>query len=141
MVGGGIVLSPPLLFIIMKEDFTNYDIKPEGFLNYLRYYGQHFNQKLFNFICKQFGKVEYTKEKIDSLLQNASINIDNAKLYDTAVLANWCKHTLFGSSIIDERHLLLFIKDIYEKEGDLVFNRWYADMAKQGIPIDWEEMI
>lgn len=23
----------------------------------------------------------------------------------------------------------------------LVFNRWYADMCRQGIPIDWHEFI
>ena len=29
----------------------------------------------------------------------------------------------------------------FEKEGDLIFNRWYADMAKRGVPIEWEDMI
>jgi hypothetical protein len=47
----------------------------------------------------------------------------------------------YGSSISDEKHFVLFIKDIFDKEGNLIFNRWYADMAKQGIPIEWEEMI
>lgn len=56
-------------------------------------------------------------------------------------VANWCKSTLYGSSISDEKHLALFVKDIFDKEGDLVFNRWYADMAKLGIPIEWENMI
>lgn len=125
----------------MKEDFTNYDIKPEDFLNYLRYYGQHFNQKLCNFACEQIGKMEYSKEKVDQLLVNSQINLTNAKLYDATVLANWCKNRLFNSSIVDERHLVLFLKDMFEKEGDLIFNRWYADMAKQGVPINWEEMI
>lgn len=125
----------------MKEDFTNYDIKPEDFLNYLRYYGQHFNQKLCNFACEQIGKMEYSKEKVDQLLANSQINLANAKLYDAVVLANWCKNRLFNSSIVDERHLVLFLKDMFEKEGDLIFNRWYADMAKQGVPINWEEMI
>lgn len=125
----------------MKEDFTNYDIKPEDFLNYLRYYGQHFNQKLCNFACEQIGKMEYSKEKVDQLLANSQINLTNAKLYDATVLANWCKNRLFNSSIVDERHLVLFLKDMFEKEGDLIFNRWYADMAKQGVPINWEEMI
>lgn len=35
----------------------------------------------------------------------------------------------------------LFLKDIFDKENDLIFNRWYADAAKLGIPIDWGEMI
>ena len=38
-------------------------------------------------------------------------------------------------------HLNLFIKDILEKEEDLVFNRWYADISKKCIPIEWNEII
>ena len=125
----------------MKEDFTEYDIKPKGFLNYLRYYGPHFNKKLCEFACSNLEKKEYTKEKLDQLLQAYNIQIKNSKLLDYVYLANWCKSVLYGSSIIDEKHLALFIKDILDKEGDLVFNRWYADMAKLGIPIEWEDML
>jgi hypothetical protein len=32
--------------------------------------------------------------------------------------------------LADDKHLALFIKDIFDKEGDLVFNRWFADIAK-----------
>lgn len=125
----------------MKEDFTNYDIKPEGFVNYLRYYGQHFNKKLCDFACKQMNKKEYSKDKLDTLLQSYNIELPNAKLHDAVYIANWCVNTLYGSSIADEKHLILFIKDLFNKESDLIFNRWYADMAKQGIPIEWEDMI
>lgn len=125
----------------MKEDFTNYDIKPEGFVNYLRYYGQHFNKKLCDFACKQMNKKEYSKDKLDTLLQSYNIELPNAKLHDAVYIANWCVNTLYGSSIADEKHLILFIKDLFNKESDLIFNRWYADMAKQGISIEWEDMI
>ena len=125
----------------MKEDFTNYDIRPEGFINYLRYYGQHFNKKLCDFACKQMNKKEYSKDKLDTLLQSYNIELPNAKLHDAVYIANWCVNTLYGSSIADEKHLILFIKDLFNKESDLIFNRWYADMAKQGIPIEWEDMI
>lgn len=125
----------------MKEDFTNYDIRPEGFINYLRYYGQHFNKKLCDFACKQMNKKEYSKDKLDTLLQSYNIELPNAKLHDAVYIANWCVNTLYGSSIADEKHLILFIKDMFNKESDLIFNRWYADMAKQGIPIEWEDMI
>lgn len=125
----------------MKEDFTIYDIKPEGFINYLRYYGQHFNKKLCEFACKQMSRQDYSKEKVDMLLKANNIEIPNAKLYDTIYVANWCKNIFYGSSISDERHLVLFLKDIFTKESDLVFNRWYADTVKQGIPIEWDDMI
>lgn len=125
----------------MKEDFTEYDIKPQGFINYLRYYGPHFNKKLCDFACDQLPKKDYTKDKLDALLQQYNITIKNAKLYDIVYVANWCKSILYGSSISDEKHLVLFIKDIFDKESELVFNRWYADIAKQGIPVEWEDVI
>ena len=125
----------------MREDFTEYDIKPEGFINYLRYYGLHFNKKLCEFACKQMQEREYSKEKLDALLQSHNIEIQNAKLHDAVYVANWCRNVFYGSSIADEKHFVLFIKDIFDKESDFVFNRWYADMAKQGIPIEWEDMI
>ena len=67
--------------------------------------------------------------------------IQGGKLYDAVYVANWCKSYLYGSSISDEKHFILFIKDILDKQGHLLFNRWYADMAKQGIPIEWSDMI
>ena len=83
----------------MKEDFTEYDIKPKGFLNYLRYYGSHFNTKLCKFACSNLEKADYTKEKLDQLLQAYNIQIKNSKLLDYLYIANWCKSTLYGSSI------------------------------------------
>ena len=123
------------------EDYTEYDIKPQAFLNYLRYYGPHFNRKLCDFACQRFARRDFSKENLDSMLQTYSIQLTNNKLYDYVYLTNWCKNILFGSSITDEKHLLLFIKDILDKESQFIFNRWYADMAKSGIPIDWEQMI
>lgn len=125
----------------MKEDFTEYDIKPEGFINYLRYYGPHFNKKLCEFACKHLDKIDYTKEKLDLLLQANKVELKNAKLHDAVYVANWAKSIFFGSGISDEKHLVLFIKDLFDKEGDLIFNRWYADIAKKGIPIEWEDMV
>lgn len=125
----------------MKEDFTEYDIKPEAFINYLKYYGSHFNKKLCEFACKSFSKVEYNKEKLDVLLKAYNIELKNAKLHDGVYIANWAKNTFYGSSLADEKHLALFLKDLFEKDGDLIFNRWYADSAKLGIPIEWEDMI
>lgn len=125
----------------MTEDFTQYDIKPEGFLNYLRYYGLHFNKKLCEFACSNLQKRDYTKEKLDQLLTSHNIELKKGRLYDYVYVANWCKSIFYGSSIIDEKHLILFLKDYIDKEGDLIFNRWYADIAKLGIPIEWEDMI
>ena len=49
-----------------------------------------------------------------------------------------------GSSIIDEKHLALYVKDVIDDEDGydgIVFNRWYADTVVQGIPIEWDDML
>ena len=125
----------------MNQDFTEYDIKPQNFVNYLRYYGPHFNKKLCEYACSFLPKKECTKEALDTLLKQYGVDIKEAKLYDIVYAANWCKSVFYGSSISDEKHFVLFLKDIFEKEGDLFFNRWYADTAKRGIPIEWDDMI
>lgn len=134
-------LPPIFIYTTMKEDFTEYDVKPKAFVNYLRYYGPHFNKKLCDFACEQFERAEYSKEKLDILLQAHKIELKDAKLQDAVYVANWAKSMFYGSGIPDEKHLVLFIKDIFEKEGELIFNRWYADMAKLGIPVEWDEMV
>ena len=113
----------------MKQDFTEYDIKPESFLNYLRYYGPHFNRKLSEFACSCIGKQEFSKEQLDNLLQSHNIEIPNAKLYDIVYVANWCRNVFYGSSIQDEKHFVLFIKDIFEI-GSYTFIEWQDNFKK-----------
>lgn len=50
-----------------KTDLTQFDIKPEAMVNYLRYNGPHFNKKLLDFAISKMedknGKLTpYTKE-------------------------------------------------------------------------------
>lgn len=50
----------------------------------------------------------------------------------------------FGSSIKDEQHLALFVKDyIDDSDGydTIAFTRFYADCIGKGIIINWEDMI
>ena len=49
-----------------------------------------------------------------------------------------------GSNIVDEKHLAMYIKDVIDDKqryDRIVFNRWYADMVIQDIPIEWEDML
>ena len=49
-----------------------------------------------------------------------------------------------GSSIPDEKHLAQYVKDVIDDEDGydgIVFNRWYADTVRIGIPIEWDEML
>ena len=78
------------------------------------------------------------------MLTRHNVKLENNQLYDYLFVANMCKADFLGSSIIDELHLTLYIKDVIDDADaydGLVFNRWYADMCRKGIVIDWEEML
>lgn len=136
-----------------KTDLTQYDIKPEGLINYLRYNGPHFSKKLLEFAVSKMTVRRagaesplqpYTKEQVDNIVRVNNIKLDNNQLYDYVYVANMCKADFLGSSITNESQLAKYIKDVIDDiDGydGIVFNRWYADMSRKGIVIDWEEMI
>ena len=136
-----------------RQSLTQYDEYPREMLKYLRQYGPHFNRKLYEFAVSRMYKMSngveqkiapYTKEAANNLLASFGIEVKHAQLYDAAYVASMCKADFLGSSVIDEHHLALYIKDVIDDvdaPDGLVFNRWYADMCYMGIAIDWETMI
>lgn len=60
------------------------------------------------------------------------------------VLEEVCGADYYGSSITDEKHFALYIKDTIDDEdaGDgTTMRRWYATMVANGTMVDWEEFI
>ena len=128
----------------MRLDF--YDERPKSMKRYLKYYGEHFNKKLCEFAISKMkhGKPSSPKEKVDEGLSKYSVDLKHNKLYDYVYVYNMGNNDFLGSSIIDERHLALYVKDVIDDEDGydgIVFNRWYADTVIQGIPIEWEDML
>lgn len=138
---------------MLNTDLTQYDIKPESMINYLRYNGPHFNKKLCDFaVSKMYKKVgavltpitPMSKDEVDRILKDNGVTIKGGQLYDYVFVANMCKADFYGSSIVDNMHMAKYIKDVLDDDDaydGIVFNRWYADMCRKGIVIDWEEMI
>lgn len=137
-----------------RDSLDSYDIRPEGMTNYLRYNGLHFNHKMCDFAVKNMtksgvnGKEEklnpLSKEQVDVILAKYNVTLKNNQLYDYVYIANMVKADFYGSSIEDDKHLALYVKDVIEDidgPDGFIFNRWYADMCRAGISIDWEEMI
>lgn len=134
-------------------DLSQYDIKPKYMLNYIRYYGYHFNKALCEFAVSKMYKKQgdskvkitaYSKEEVDNLLKRYNIKLDNKKGYDYVYVANMCKADFLGSSVPNEQYLAKYIKDVIDDPDGydgLVFYRWYADACKTGTIIDWEDMI
>ena len=113
---------------------------------YLKYYGKHFNKKLCEFAVSlmDHGKTPVEKETVENILKKHNVILKYNELYDHVYVYNMGNNDFLGSSVPDEAHLALYVKDVIDdKDGfdGIVFNRWYADTVRLGIPIDWEEMI
>lgn len=67
--------------LMHRTNFTDYDEKPEGMINYMRYYGPHFSKRLCEFavslMTKEDGKPikPFSKEEVRNMLQTAGITL------------------------------------------------------------------
>ena len=126
-----------------------YDKRPEAMVNYLSHYGWHFNKKMCEFAVSKMKKdgkriSPICKDKVEELLKAYDIKLDNDILYDAVYVVNMARADFYGSSIPDEKHLAMFIKDYLDDEdgyNGIVFSRFYIDTVKKGLPIDWEGML
>jgi len=88
---------------------------------------------------KKEGKITpLTKEGIDELLKKNNIVLKNKHGYDYVFAANMCLADYLGSSVEDEKHLALFVKDyVDDPDGypELPFTRFFADCIGSGNPI------
>lgn len=138
-----------------RESLDTYDVLPEDMISYLSNYGRHFNSKLLKFALTKMQKKDpstgrlttikpMTKDEVDGLLNQFGIKLENNELYDYVYVANMCKADFLRSSIPDEAHLAIYVKDVIDDDDaydGIVFNRWYADTRRKGIAIDWSEML
>lgn len=127
----------------------HYDLMPEAMRNYLRYNGPHFSKKLAEYaasLMRRDGKPikPYTKESLETLLSSNNVTLENNILYDHVYAANMCLADFLASSVPTEKHLALYVKNVIDDSDGydgLVFSRWYTDMCKKGIPIDWDDYL
>lgn len=140
----------------MKRDSLDmYDELPEDMIAYLRHNGRHFNKKLCEFAVGQMKSNKFptgevvklkamSKDTLDALLKTYNIELKENQLYDYVFVANMCKADFLGSSVPDEQHLCKYVRDVIDDVDGydgIVFNRWYADMCRQGIPVSWSDML
>ena len=129
----------------MRQSLDSYDIMPTNMRKYLQNYGWHFNKALCHYAVslmrKDNAKLEpVSKEFIDKLLQQYNITLKNNVGYDYIFVANMCKADYLSSSIPDGLHLCLYVKDVIDDVDGydgIAFNRWYSDMCRKGIQVDW----
>lgn len=140
---------------MIRKSLDTYDEIPSAMRTYLSYFGFHFNKKAFEYAVSkmqklnpQTGNIEklesYSKEQIDKLLASHDINIKHNTLYDAAFVANMAKADYLHSSISDEHHLLLFVRDYLDDvdaSDETAFRRWLATEIGNGNPIEFEDFL
>lgn len=122
----------------MKQRLDTYDRIPPAMADYLSQYGWHFRKKMEN---KSTGKEEklepISKEQVEELLKKYSINLEKDAGYDSVYVANMAKSDYYKSSITDEAHLALFIKDYIDEQLELADNVLYMDYCRLFRVIQW----
>lgn len=128
---------------------------PSGMQEYLDTYGWHFSKKMCEWAVSmmkrknpQTGKeepIEYMdKEKAEEFLKKYNVTISDSKGYDLPYVISMARADYFKSSISDEAHLALFVKDFFDDPDGyptMAFTRFYADCIGKGEPIIWSDYL
>lgn len=139
----------------MPLDIYEVDMMPRAQKVYLMRYGWHFNKQAYLYASdlmrkrnKQTEKLEkvprYTKDEVDALLQRNNVQVEHKGGYDYVYAAQMCRANLLGSSVPDEQHLALYVKDTCDDVGagdGVVMRKWYASMVGSGEPVEWEDLL
>jgi hypothetical protein len=138
-----------------RQPLDLYDDMPRDMRKYLSNNGWHFNKKACDFAVslmkkenqstKKKEKIEpYTKEQVDEMLKKYNVVLENNVGYDYVFVANMCKADYLKSSITDEHHLALYVKDTIDDidAGDgVTMRRWYSTMVANGEMVDWDDIL
>lgn len=132
------------------DDYMSNDTDME---RYLHSYGRHFSRKMYEFAVSKMYRLRNgiqekmhvnTKEAFDERMKRNNVVLENDVLYDGMYVMSMAESDFLGSSIVDERHLCLFVKDYIDdpdQADGFVFNRFLASIRLLGEPIDWDGML
>ena len=102
-----------------------FDGIPEDAYRYLSNYGFHFNKKACEFAVSMMSKRDagtgksvpiemVSKDDVESMLTKHNLKLENDCMYDATYVANMLMSDMYKSSIPDEQHLALGIKDLID---------------------------
>lgn len=138
-----------------KMPLDIYDDLPKDMKKYLQHNGWNFNKRACEYAVKEMKKMNpatkkmesiepWTKEQVDELLKKNNITLENNVGYNYVFVANMCKADYLKSSVPDEQHAALFVKDFIDDPDaseETAFRRWYITMIGNGEMVDWSEML
>lgn len=121
-----------------------------AFEEYVEQYGHNFNRKLYEFAVSMMrdrsgNKIQpMSKEQVSDWLKTQGVVLKNDKGYNAAYTYAMGKADYFGSSIKDNIHLALFVKDFADDiDGypEKAFDFFVISCRAKGIPIFWEDFL
>lgn len=138
-----------------KASLLMFDDMPSEMKVYLSHYGLHFNKKMCDYAVSMMKKKEpssdkmtritpMSKSEVEDILKKHNIELTYDCLYDSTYVANMLMADMYKSSLEDEKHLAMGVKDVIDDpdaaDGS-VFVAWYAKTMHAGHPIDWADML
>lgn len=128
-----------------------YDILPAGMDAYLASHGRHFSKPMLDWAVGMMdsrkGNVIQVPEKkqFDELMKAYGIKLNRKEGYYDGIYV-WCMvaSDYLGSSVIDEQHQAMYVKDyIDDIDGNptRAFDEFYINCTAKGIDIPWKDMI
>ena len=128
-----------------------YDILPSGMSAYLSNHGHHFSKPMLEWAVSMMrdrngNKAQVVdKKKFDDLMRAYGVILERKDgFYDGPYVWAMAKSDYMGSSIIDEQHLALYVKDyIDDIDGNetRAFDEFYANCIAKGVDIPWIDLI
>lgn len=128
-----------------------YDILPAGMDAYLSNHGHHFSKPMLEWAVgmmrdRKGNKVSIPdKNQLDSMFSDFGVTLKRTEgFYDPLYV--WCMAMAdyMGSSITDEQHLVLYIRDyIDDPDGNVTraFDEFMINCTAKGVDVPWEDMI
>lgn len=121
-----------------------------AFEEYIDQYGPHFSKRLYEWAVSMIrdrngGKVApMTKEQVDEFLKARGVTLKGGKGHDVAYVYQMARADYYGSSITDDTHLAMFVRDyIDDPDGSpaKAFDHFVVDCKSKGEPVFWDDMI
>lgn len=123
--------------------------------SYLRANGYNFSKKACEFAVSKMrrknpatGKdepIEFKKkEEVEEILKKYNIKLEHDNGYNGTYVYHMGMADYFKSSITDEQHLAMYVKDVVDdldNEGGNVFRKWLADCDAKGVVVDWADIL
>ena len=117
---------------------------------YLSNYGHHFSKLMCEWAVSKMRDMNGNrvkmrdKEQVDDILKANGVEIENNHGYDAVFVFHMCLSDFLGSSVVDEKHAALYVKNLLDdRDGydGIAFDRFVADCNGKGVPIIWEDLI